>query len=492
MKEFIAVDLGASNGRTILGHFDGRSIKLEEINRFENSYVRVGDAYYWNVLSLYSNIIEGLSRYAKGNGTLSGIGIDTWGVDFGFIDRQGRIVGNPRSYRDPRGRRGMEAFHKKHGDRKLFELTGISSAEYNTIYQLYDMAQTGDPQFAAADKMLMMPDLLGYMLCGQVSTEYTEATTTQMLDRTGNWSPQILSMAGIPETMMSPLQMSGTEKGRLHEFIRQDTGLAGTPVVYNIGSHDTASAVASVPAALDNYAFISSGTWSLVGAVSRDAIVSDEVYNGGLSNEGTVDGGYRLLKNIMGMWIIQNCKKLWDREHKTSWDDIMGLAEKAAPFRSFIDVNAHVFFDGNDMVRKIQGFCADTGQPVPESKGEIARTIYESLAMSYRETVSLLERLKGQSIETLHIVGGGSKDSMLNQMSASAIGREVIAGPSEATSIGNLMMQVMASGEVKGFGEMREVIRGSFSVKSYEPKDTEEWTEQFERYVRIKEKYGSV
>lgn len=489
MKDYIAVDLGASNGRVILGRFDGCRIALEEVNRFENGYVRLGDAYYWNILSLYSNILDGLRRFAGNGGTLSGIGIDTWGVDFGLVDRQGRLAGNPRAYRDPRGRRGMQAFFDKFKERTLFDITGIANMEFNTSYQLYDMAQTKDPQLETADKMLLMPDLLGYMLCGEASTEYTIATTTQMLGSGGDWSEEILNMLGVPRTLPARIQQSGTEKGALYEFIRDETGLSYAPMVYNVGAHDTASAVASVPSSTDNYAFISSGTWSLIGAVSKSAIISDDAYSGGFSSEGTVDGGYRTLKNSMGLWIIQNCKKAWDREQKISWDDIVEAARGSAPFKSFIDVNAHVFYEGSDMIKKIQRFCERTGQPVPATKGEIARTVYESLAMSYREALEVLEGLKGQRIDMLHIVGGGSKNKLLNQLSSSAARREVVAGPGEATAIGNLMIQVMASGEVKDFSEMSEVIRGSFGVESYMPQDADAWAEQFERYIKIKKQY---
>ncbi len=487
MKAFLAADLGASNGRTILGRFDGKKIAINEINRFENGYIRVGDAYYWDILALCSNIIEGLRISAKGGSALSGIGIDTWGVDFGLIDRQGRLVGNPRAYRDPRGARGMTAFHNTYGAKKAFELTGISNNSYNTLYQLYDMKQTGDPQLEIADKLLLMPDLLGYMLCGGVSSEYTIATTTQILGTQSSWSNDILNMLGIREELLAPVQSSGMVKGSLYASIREETGQKADVPVFCAGAHDTASAVASIPAKGDNYAFISSGTWSLIGIVSDSAIISDVVYENKFSNEGTVDGKVRLLKNIMGLWIIQCCKKQWDREQSISWDDIIALAGSAPAFRSFIDVNDDLFFEADDMTGKIRAYCRETRQPVPETRGEIARTVYESLAMSYREAFAGLEELKGRSIDVLHIVGGGSKNRMLNQFAANAIGREVIAGPAEATATGNLMVQVMASGEVKNTAEMREVIRNSFETLSFEPEHTDAWTEQFERYLHIRE-----
>lgn len=488
MKNYFAVDLGASNGRTILGQFDGDKLTLEEINRFENNYVRVQENYYWDILRLYNGILEGLGRYAKDHGEpLSGIGIDTWGVDFGLIDRKGNIVGNPRSYRDPRGARGMKAFHERYGERTVFDMTGIASHEFNTLYQLYDMAQQGDPHLQIADKLLLMPDLLGYMLCGAKSTEYTNATTMQMLDnRTGRWSEKLFEMAGIDLSLMADIQMSGSVKGQLVPTVLQDTGLKNAANVICVGSHDTASAVASVPAQTDNYAYISSGTWSLMGVLSDQTVMGDLVYDNHFSNEGTITGGYRPLRNIMGLWIIQNCKRFWDRQEKLSWNDIENMAKAAPALTSFIDVNSHDFYSGEDMPEKIQRYCAATGQPVPQTKGEIARTVYESLAMCYREAFEGLERLKGGRIDMLHIVGGGARDTLLDQFSADAIGREVVAGPYEATAIGNLMMQVKCSGEVRDFAQMREVITRSFTVERFVPQNTAQWTDAYETYKAVK------
>lgn len=486
-KKFLAADLGASNGRMIMGGFNGRRISLSEVSRFTNDYIRVGDSYFWDILGLYSNIKNGIGICAKNGFELSGLGIDTWGVDFGLIDAHGKIIGNPRAYRDPRGQRGMKAFLKEYGERKAFGITGIADWEYNTLYQLYDMKIANDPQLEIADKLLLLPDLLGYMLCGGISSEYTHASTTQMLDRrTREWSNEILEMIGLPENLMSPVMMSGTEKGKLYASIKEETGLKSTPPVFCVGSHDTASAVASVPAKSENYAFISSGTWSLIGIVTETAIVSDAFYQKKFSNEGTVDGKYRPVSNAMGLWIIQNCKKQWDKEENLSWDDIVGLAQSAPKFRSFIDMNDRMFFDADDMTGKIQRYCVLTGQPVPETKGQIARAVYESMAMGYREAFIGFEELKKKRIDVLHIVGGGSKNMFLNQLTANAIGREVIAGPAEATAIGNLMVQVLTSGEVADITQMRDVIRDSFDVESLEPDDTDEWTQQYERYMEIK------
>lgn len=483
-KDYIAFDFGASNGRGIVGRFDGERLQIQELNRFKNGYVRTGNEYYWDILHLYDSMKDCLAQYARQyGGTLFGIGIDTWGVDFGLIDKAGRLIGNPRSYRDPRGRRGQKAFYQKYGERSAFDITGIANLEFNTIYQLYDMVMQQDPQLRIADKLLLMPDLLGYLLCGDVSAEYTFATTTQMLDATTKgWSDEINRMLGIDAGLLPSIQMSEEKKGHLYDAIRQETGLQRAPAIYCVGSHDTASAVASVPVEDENYAFLSSGTWSLIGMIRDQVLASNSVYQYRFSNEGTIDGRTRLLQNIMGLWIIQNCKQEWEREAALSWDDLIDMTLAVPPFESFIDVNANSFFNPDNMPRKIQQFCEETGQKVPRTKGEIARTVYESLAMSYREAFARLEQLKGSRIEVLHIVGGGSMNTLLNQYTANAINREVVAGPAEATAIGNLMVQVKASGEVADMDQVRQVIRDSFDMEHYEPTDTRVWDEMFEKY----------
>ncbi len=486
-KRYIAADLGASNGRTILGRFDGKRLKLEELNRFEVSYIRTGDNLYWDLLRIYSCVLDGLKGYAaKNTGEISGIGIDTWGVDFGLLDKTGNLVGNPRSYRDPRGRRGMEAFHKKYGERAAFDISGIANLEFNTLYQLYSMEEENDPQLEIADKLLLLPDLIGYMLCGVKSIEYTNATTTQMLNSsTGVWSEKVIQMAGLDSSLFAGIQMSGEVKGKMLDHVATDTGLKGRPPIICVGSHDTASAVASLPVETDNFAFISSGTWSLIGIISENAIISDDAYRNRFSNEGAVNGSYRPLRNIMGMWIIQNCKRQWDREESLSWDEIVDMAVSADAFSSFIDVNFNEFFDGDNMPDKIQDYCRKTGQRVPNTKGEIARSVYESLAMSYRNAFEGLERLKGGSIDVMHIVGGGARNKLLNQYTANALGRPVIAGPYEGTAIGNLLMQLKSDGELKGADDMRKLIIDSFETEVYEPEDTELWDEMYQRYSAL-------
>jgi rhamnulokinase len=489
-RAYLAADLGASNGRTILGRFDGAKLELEELTRFENNYVRVGETYYWDVLRLYTNIVDGLKKFGRANGgTLSGIGIDTWGVDFGLIDEQGKLIANPRAYRDPRNLEGMNAFLSRYGERFAFDRTGIANMEFNTSFQLYDMVRSGNPLLKAADKLLLLPDLLSYMLCGAKTCEYTHASTTQMLSGDGDWSREMSDAIGLKPSLLPSIQMSGEKKGDLYSFIRQEAGIKEPVPVYCVGSHDTASAVASVPAYTDSYAYISSGTWSLIGIEREKAVINDTVFKNSFSNEGTILGEVRMLRNIMGMWIIQNCKRQWDSQNKLSWDDIVSAAKTATPFKSFIDVTAQEFYSAGDMIGKIQDYCEKSGQPVPQTVGQISRTVYESLAMCYKEAFIDLEQLKQKRIDVLHIVGGGSNNKLLNQMTANALSRPVVAGPSEATATGNLMVQLKASGEVKDINEMRQVIRNSFNVETYEPRQIDEWEEQYLRYKRIKQIY---
>ncbi|MGI5849379.1 MAG: rhamnulokinase [Christensenellales bacterium] len=329
-RNFIAADLGASNGRTILGRFNGKKFTLTELNRFNNNYIRIGDAYYWDVLYLYTCIKQGMQIYAgKYSGALSGFGIDTWGVDFGLIDRQGRLIGNPRSYRDPRGARGFRFFYDKYDEKTVFNLTGIANLAINTAYHLHDMVVSKDPQLEIADKLLLIPDLLSYMFSGTISTEFTNATTMQMLSLSGTWSKEMIKMVGIPDTLLSDIQKSGEIKGRLIASIANEIGFSEIPAVICVGSHDTASAVASVPTTEDDFAFISSGTWSLIGVLSDTPIINDHAHNNHFSNEGTVEGRYRPLRNIMGLWIIQCCKRQWERKEKLDWDDIVNMARTA-------------------------------------------------------------------------------------------------------------------------------------------------------------------
>ncbi len=492
-KNYLAVDLGASNGRVICGGFDGKKLELTELNRFTNEYVRLEGEYYWNVLSLYTNIVNGINAFTSGNtGEYSGIGIDTWGVDFALIDREGRLVGNPRSYRDPRGRRGRKAFAKKYGESAAFDLTGISNEDFNTLFQLYDMAQSGDPALEYADKLLLLPDYLGYMLCGVKSSEFTEATTTQMVAKnTARWSDEVINMAGVNRGLFTDIQMPGTIKGDMTKYACELTGTKNVPKIICVGSHDTSSAIAAVPSKAKNYACISSGTWSLVALVLENGVVNEDVFKAGLSNEGIVGGKYSMLKNAMGMWLIQNCKKEWESKGQTlSWDDIVNAAENSEKFRSVIDVNDEIFYGGENPLQKIVYYCEKTEQPIPATVGEFARTIYESMAICYKLTLESLAKVTNSGIESVYIVGGGCRNKLLNKFTANATGKHVLAGPVEATAIGNILMQLKATGEINGEEQMREVIANSFELGEFTPENTEEWDEHTERFRKVVETFA--
>ncbi len=414
----LAFDLGASNGRAILGQFDGDKLEMKELHRFENHYIEMNGVFYWDLPYLYNQLKQGLLAFKNGGyGDLDCCGIDTWGVDYGLLDRNGHLLGNPRSYRmgvDEDMSRVWETVPHK----TLFERTGIATMNFNTIYQLYRRKAEGDVALENAETLLLLPDLLGYFLTGEKKSEYTEVTTSMLYNpTTRDWDWETIRELGINAANFAA-----------------------------VGTHDTASAVAAIPGS-GSFAFCSSGTWSLFGVETDKPILTPEVRDSNFSNEGTIQGGFRPLKNIMGLWLIQECRRDWIKQGKNySWNEIVIEAQKAEPFRSIIDPDYGEFFAGGDMEKKIQAFCERTGQSVPTTVGQVARCIYESLALKYRWALERLEEIKGARIDTLNIVGGGIQNKLLNQMAADSLDRPVITGPVEGAAIGNLLAQAMALG----------------------------------------------
>ena len=480
-RNMIAFDLGASNGRAILGQFDGRRLEMRELHRFENNYVEMNGVFYWDTPYLYSQLKEGLLAFRRGGfGELDSFGIDTWGVDYGLLDQNGHLAGVPRSYRLG-VQADVDAVTAKIPAEELYRRSGIDpSLTFNTLYQLCRRQREGDAALAAASKLLLTPDLLGYFLTGAVGTEYTIATTTQLYDPTArDWDWKTIGELGLPRHIFTEIQPSGTIRGRLRPELCQELGLNPAAFVA-VGSHDTASSVAAIPGR-GSFAFCSSGTWSLFG-VETDRPVLELGADSGFSNEGTIQGGFRPLKNIIGLWIVQECRRDWLKEGRDlSWDDIVAEAVNAAPLRSIIDTDAQEFYAGGGMAGKVQNYCARTGQPVPETVGEIARCAYESLALKYRVAVEGLEKVKGGRIDTMNIVGGGINNRLLNQMAADAIGRPVITGPVEGAAMGNLLTQAMALGEIGGMDALREAVRASVEVETWEPRHTPEWERAYEK-----------
>lgn len=484
IRNMIAFDLGASNGRAILGQFDGEKITMKELHRFENNYLEMNGVYYWDTPYLYNQLKKGLLAFRQGGyGELDSFGIDTWGVDYGLLDKNGQLAGLPRSYRLG-NQADIDAVTEKIPAQELYSRSGIdTSLTFNTLYQLYRRVREGDPALQIAETMLLTPDLLGYFLTGDKGTEYTIATTTQLYDPSKNdWDWQTIRQLGLPEHIFTKIDKTGTIRGYLRKEICEEIGINPAAFVA-VGSHDTASAVAAIPGE-GSFAFCSSGTWSLFGAEMDKPDLSPEAAAAGFSNEGTIQGGFRPLRTIIGMWIIQECRRDWLKNgHNVSWDDVVNEARKAEPLRSIIDPDSREFYDGGNMEKKIQDFCRRTGQPVPETIGQVARCVYESLALKYRHALEGLEIMKGQRIDSLNIVGGPINNKFLDQLIADSLDRKVITGPVEGAAIGNLLTQAMALGDIADLTQLRQVVRNSEAVETWLPNHTPQWEQAYQKLL---------
>ncbi len=483
----LAFDLGASNGRAVLARFDGERLALAELHRFGNAPYEKNGLSHWNVNGLFHELKKGFHAYRQTvGGELASFGIDTWGVDYGLLGANGVLLGDPRAYRcasDAEMERAWERVDK----RALFERTGIAAMNFNTAYQLYRRVLEIDAELHNAHTLLLMPDLLGYLFTGDRLTEYTNATTTNLYNPSaGAWDWETIRALDLPEEIFTPTDCAGTLRGPIRTELAQGLGTKGT-LLAAVGTHDTASAVAAIPGS-GSFAFCSSGTWSLFGVETDRSVLTDTVYKANFSNEGTVQGGFRPLKNIMGLWLVQECRREWAREgKKLSWDEIVRLAEKEAPFHSIIDPDDAPFFSPGNMRAKIRAYCKNTGQPAPETIGQFARCIYESLALKCRRALETLEAIKGSRIDALNMVGGGIQNGLLNQMTADALGRTVITGPTEGACAGNALMQAQALGEIKNIAEAREVVRRSFPLEVWEPRQISAWQDAYGRLLEYME-----
>ncbi len=483
MKKVLAIDFGASSGRAIIGSFDGKKITLEEIHRFSNDPVSVNGTTYWDVLRLFHEIKQGLIK-AKGYGEISSIGIDTWGVDFGLIDKYGQLLENPIHYRDLRTKGMIEEADKAIPLRELYNMTGIQFMELNTVFQLLSLAKNRPHILERADKLLFMPDLFGYMLTGKKTTEYSIATTSQLVDiNTKSWSSEIFEKLGIPQNIMCDIVKSGTVLGELSDCVCEECGLDKIKVI-SVCGHDTQSAITAVPCPDKQFAFISSGTWSLFGTELAEPIVNDKAFEINVTNEGGYGESTGFLKNIIGLWLIQESRRQFARDGKQySYADLEREALAAKPFACFIDPDAPEFVPHGNIPERIREYCRKTNQHVPETVGEIMRCIYESLAMKYRQTFEKLCECTERDYEVIHVIGGGTKDTLLCQLTANACDRDVVAGPIEATVLGNIAVQLLASGDIKSIAEARQIIADSENVTKYTPKETNEWAEAYSRYL---------
>lgn len=484
-KRVLAFDFGASSGRAIIGCFDGDKITLEEVHRFSNDPVSVGGTVYWDVLRLFYEIKQGIIK-AKIAGGFDSIGIDTWGVDFGLIDSEGKLMENPVHYRDARTAGLVDEAFKTMPKEKLYGITGIQFMELNTLFQLISLKKYRPWMLERADKMLFMPDLFGYMLTGKMCAEYSIASTSQLIDldkRT--WSKEILDAFGIKESVFAPLVQPGTVLGELSKEICEECGVDPVPVI-SVCGHDTQSAITSVPCVDGDFAFLSSGTWSLFGTELDKPIVNETSMNINITNEGGFDGSTGFLKNIIGLWLIQESRRQWKREGKEySYADLEKLALAAEPFKCFIDPDAPEFVPHGNIPERVREFCRKTGQYVPETVGEIMRCIYESLAMKYRLTFEKLRECTERDYPVIHVIGGGTKDGLLCQMTANSCDRTVKAGPIEATVMGNVAVQLMSDGSVKNIGQARKIVADSSELKTFEPKDTDKWAGAYENFLKV-------
>jgi len=503
-KYFFAVDLGATSGRTIIGNIADGRFSLEEVTRFPNNLIEQGGHFYWDIYALYFEIIKGLKEVARRGLEITSIGIDTWGVDFVMIGDDGAILRNPRAYRDPITFNAMDDYLKHVISKKeVYDVTGIQFLNFNSIFQLYAMKREGNSALKHAQKILFVPDALSWMLTGNEVCEYTIASTSQLLDpRTKQLDERLLASVGLTRSKFGKMVNPGTLIGVLTDEVQKLTGLGPVPVIA-VAGHDTGSAVAAVPASNEQFAYLSSGTWSLMGIETKDAIISDLSYERNFTNEGGIEGTTRFLKNICGMWLYERCRLEWISSgerlevrgesiplSEVSHPELQGSAMQVEAFRSIINPDDPCFAAPASMIGAIQQYCRKTNQPVPETPAEICRCIFDSLALRYRQVFQWMQEFAPFKLETLHIIGGGSLNKYLNQFTANATGATVLAGPQEGTAIGNIMLQAKAAGLVKDIWEMRQIIANSLELVRYEPQDKEAWAQAFDNYLRILEVSG--
>jgi rhamnulokinase len=484
---FLAVDLGAESGRVVVGHLDGEQLTLEELYRFPNGPVRVLDRLHWDVLRLWSEIKHGLGLAAQNYGdSLVGVGLDTWGVDFGLLASDDTLLGHPYHYRDGRTDGMPELAFRRVPREEIFERTGIQFMQFNSLYQLLAMAQAQAPALAAARTFLTMPDLFNFWLSGRKANEFTNATTTQCYDpRAADWAYDVLERLGLPTRIFGEIVPPGTVLGALRPSVAQETGCGQIPVIAP-ATHDTGSAVAAAPLSAPDAIYLSSGTWSLMGVEVEQPVISAQSLAYNFTNEGGIEGTFRLLKNIMGLWLVQESRRQWARTGESfSYAALTDMAAQAPAFGPLVAPGDARFLKPGDMPGRMGAFCRETGQVVPESRGAIVRCALESLALAYRWTAERLDELLGRRLPAIHVIGGGSQNSLLNQFTADATGRPVIAGPVEATAIGNILVQALALGHVSSLAQGRELVRRSFPLVTFEPQQAAAWDAAYERYERL-------
>ena len=486
-RKFLAFDLGAESGRGILGHFDGKRLELTELRRFPNGPVPVLDHLYWNPLQLFAEMQETLALCAHQHGRrLDAIGIDTWGVDFALLGKDDILLENPHHYRDPRTDGMMEAAFERVSRDQIFASTGIQFMKINTLFQLLSLRLKQPALLEAAETLLMMADLFNFLFTGTKVCEFSNATTTQFYDpRAGDWATELLTRLDLPTRILPRIVPPGTVVGELLPAIADRAGLDPVRVLAP-ATHDTGSAVVSVPATTRDYAYISSGTWSLMGVELDRPLIDEAALNYNFTNEGGAGNTFRFLKNIMGLWLIQECRRTWERQGRSlSYAELTELARQAPPFVAQIDPDDEVFLAPGDMPTRIRDYCQGTGQALPADEGAVVRVVLESLALKYRYVLESLEEILGRRLECIHVVGGGGQNQLLCQLTATAADRPLIAGPFEATAIGNLMMLALGAGDVGSIAQARQVVRDSFDTHLYEPGEQDPWNPIYERFLSL-------
>ncbi len=477
---FAACDLGAESGRCMLGTFDGARVTLHEARRFPNEPVQVNTGLHWDVLRLFREIVQGLRAAACEHDGLDGIGVDTWGVDFALLDRRDGLIGNPYHYRDRRTEGVLPEALRRVPREEIYTQTGIQLMPINTVYQLFVMAQRQDPALEAAQTLVMMPDLFNFWLAGRKACEFTEATTSQCFNpRTRTWAWDLLTRFGIPARLFPDVVGPAVVLGTLRAAVAEDIGTGAVPVIA-AACHDTAAAVAAVPADQPGFAYISSGTWSLVGTEIAAPILTPAALDANLTNEGGV-AATLLHRNVMGLWLLQQCRQRWEREGSVTYEELLASARRARPFGPIVDPDDERFLRPTDVPDVIRRACRESGQDVPEDRGAMVRCILESLAVKYRWVIDHLEEVTGRRIAVAHIIGGGSRNDLLCQLTADATARPVQAGPAEATATGNILAQAMALGHLGTLEELRAVVRASTPVDTYDPHPDPRWDAALER-----------
>lgn len=486
MTTFAAVDLGAQSGRVAVGRFDGERLETTEVHRFANAPVRLGQTLHWDVLGLYREVLAGLRAAAALGAPVASIGVDSWAIDFGLVDRDGRLLQNPVHYRDGRRARAVDDVLERVSARELYDRTGIQLLPINTIFELAAMAGDSDPALDAADSILLIPDLMHSWLCGARTSERTNASTTQCYDpRARRWADDLLERLDVPARLLPEVVEPGTRLGGLEGGVAEETRLAGAEVVA-VATHDTGSAVAAVPFRRRGSVFVSAGTWSLVGLEVEQPVITDASYAANVTNEGGVGDTVRLLRNVTGLWLLHECRRVWaDEGVDYAFDELVALARDAPAFGALVDPNDPAFTEPGDMPARIRAFCAATGQAPPSDAGATARCILESLALKHAETIDTIATVTGTEPTEIHVVGGGARNELLCEWTACASGLPVLAGPEEATVLGNLLVQAMGAGEISSLAEGREVVRASVEPSLHEPDERAEWDEARARFAAI-------